>query len=231
MDVRTRRNIVIGVEVVVAVALWIALAWWQGNVAYRTGMRLSQAGQSRQAVAAFDRALFWQPGNPWTLTSRGIAHRTLKNYDLALRDFDAALRRARARDKRTANIFIARADTYSALAKHAEAVADYRTALKLAPKNARACNNLAWLLATSRDRKIRNGDDAIHFAVTANKLSQFKNPSHLDTLAAACAATAHYDAAARWELRAAKLVKTKADLQIALQRAKLYTQWHKQQAL
>src|SRR5262249_54061283 len=48
-------------------------------------------------------------------------------------------------------------------------------------------NNLAWLLATSSDASIRDGNRAMELANQAVRLSDGKDPTYLRTLAAACA--------------------------------------------
>jgi len=53
-------------------------------------------------------------------------------------------------------------------------------------------NNLAWLLATSPDASIRDGNRAIELAKEAVRLSRSKDPNYLRTLAAAFAEAGHF---------------------------------------
>lgn len=69
----------------------------------------------------------------------------------------------------------------------AEAVREYRQAVNLDPNWTAPMNNLAWLLATSEDPNLRSGVEAVHLAEQVCKLTAFKDPSALDTLAAAYA--------------------------------------------
>jgi len=48
-------------------------------------------------------------------------------------------------------------------------------------------NNLAWLLATHKETKFRNPKEAVRLAHQACKLTNYENPTTLDTLAAAYA--------------------------------------------
>jgi tetratricopeptide (TPR) repeat protein len=201
------------------VALWYGLSAWLGNAAYREGMQWSSRGQHHQAVTAFTRAHFWQPGNPWVLAGRGIANRHIKNYDLALSDFNAALRLHPAKDRRAATLYCGRADVNHRLGRYGAAIGDYARAVTLTPGDARACNNLAWLLATCRDAKHRRGVLAVKFAMAANKRTGWKDATYLDTLAAACATAGQPDAAARWERAAAARVKSPAAKAAMLRRA------------
>jgi protein O-mannosyl-transferase len=69
-------------------------------------------------------------------------------------------------------------------------------AVRLKPDYPEALNNLAWLMATNADIKYRNVADSIRFAETANKITDYKEPDLLDTLAAAYANAGEFDKAA-----------------------------------
>jgi hypothetical protein len=62
-----------------------------------------------------------------------------------------------------------------------------RAAVEADPTSARGLNDLAWVLATSPDAGIRNGGEALGFAVRAVEISGGKDARLLDTLAAAYA--------------------------------------------
>ena len=63
----------------------------------------------------------------------------------------------------------------------------YQAALKAKPDYPDACNNLAWLRATSPEASIRNGKEAVVLARRAVRLSASQSPNFLATLAAAYA--------------------------------------------
>jgi Flp pilus assembly protein TadD len=73
-----------------------------------------------------------------------------------------------------------------------EAIAHYETALALAPEDPRSRNNLAWILATSSDGKIRDSGKAVEFAQQAVAISGGKEPQFLRTLAAAYAESGRF---------------------------------------
>jgi len=75
---------------------------------------------------------------------------------------------------------------------HPEGLGELETTLRLAPENAAAQNDLAWLLATSRNPDLRNGRRALELALRADKASSGGDPYLLDTLAAAYAETGDY---------------------------------------
>ena len=72
-------------------------------------------------------------------------------------------------------------DLYFGRRSFDQAVAAYRSALKLEPDNAIVLNNYAWLLATCEDPIIRNPKLALELAERAVSLE--KSPHALDTLA------------------------------------------------
>ena len=71
-----------------------------------------------------------------------------------------------------------RADAYLNVGKHAEAIADFEKALKLEPEDDGVLNNLAWVLATSPDDKLRDGKRAIELATKACELTEYKAGPH-----------------------------------------------------
>lgn len=85
--------------------------------------------------------------------------------------------------------------------KHAQAASHFRTALRLRPEitvqagNVAWANNLAWILATNPDAKLRSGAEATALARQACEAVNYKDPSLLDTLAAALAEAGEYDKA------------------------------------
>lgn len=85
--------------------------------------------------------------------------------------------------------------------KAAQAVSHFREALRLRPEvtvqagNVTWANNLAWILATSPDAKLRSGAEATNLARQACEAAKYKDPSLLDTLAAALAEAGQYDEA------------------------------------
>lgn len=79
----------------------------------------------------------------------------------------------------------------------AQAIEQYREALKINPKEIIAANNLAWILATCRDQKLRDGQQALKLAKFACDATKNANPGFLDTLAAAYAEVGQYEEAVR----------------------------------
>ncbi len=109
--------------------------------------------------------------------------------------------------------------------RYAEAERAYLGAIKAQPAFAPAYNSLAWLLATCPDDKVRDGKRAIEYATTACKLTGWKEPGSLDTLAAAYAEAGQFEEAIRYQTRALGDPTFKARFgPAARQRLKLYQQ-------
>ena len=76
-----------------------------------------------------------------------------------------------------------------------ESVREYRAALNINPEWPDVLNNLAWILATDPDPKVRNGDEAVRLAERACQLVGFKTPMFIGTLAAAYAEAGNFEKA------------------------------------
>lgn len=104
----------------------------------------------------------------------------------------------------------------AALAKHItgalpEAVGLYRQALAIQPDYDSALNNLAMILAASRDPALRSGGEAVDFARRAARLGNYQQPSSLDTLACAHAEAGDFKRALYFGRRALALAQAQND--------------------
>jgi tetratricopeptide (TPR) repeat protein len=103
---------------------------------------------------------------------------------------------------------IAHAHLGAALAERgrlAETVRHYREAVRIRPGFLTVTNNLAWLLATTRDDALRDPASAVSLAERAVQIRTPPDPAVLDTLAAAYAASGRFDDAVRAAERAVEL--------------------------
>ena len=72
-------------------------------------------------------------------------------------------------------------------ARPRQAAKHYAEAIRLQAEYPDALNNLAWIRATSEDRRLRNGPEAVRLAQQACQLTGRREVGALDTLAAAYA--------------------------------------------
>ncbi len=107
----------------------------------------------------------------------------------------ATFNRLEETDPDNSAIFRGRGDLNLRLGKQRQAIADYDRAIELDPENREAMNNLAWLLATARDDRLRNGQRAVELASQLGKEGSSANPHTLSTLAAAHAEVGDFEAA------------------------------------
>jgi len=98
-----------------------------------------------------------------------------------------------------------RADALLSTGDQVAALEDYEAALKLQPDDSGVMNNLAWVLATSPDAKLRDGQRSLELARKASELTEHKQAHILSTLAAACAETGDFDSARNWSRKALAL--------------------------
>jgi tetratricopeptide (TPR) repeat protein len=91
--------------------------------------------------------------------------------------------------------------------EYGAALEAFEKSLRLDPSSAETRNDRAWLLATCPDPKFRDGPRAVEDARRAAELSGWKDPSILDTLAAAHAEVGDFREAVRWQERALSLQK------------------------
>ena len=96
-----------------------------------------------------------------------------------------------------------------------EAVASYRKALELEPDLVKACDHLAWILATGPIPEIRNGPEAVAWAERANLLTHGADPNLLGTLGAAYAYAGRFPEAVSVIQRALELAPAQANPALA----------------
>jgi tetratricopeptide (TPR) repeat protein len=98
--------------------------------------------------------------------------------------------------------------------KFSEALTHFNRARQLAPDSPIPMNSLAWFIATCAELKNRDVNEAVRLAGRACELTDYKNPSYLDTLAAAYASAGRFSEAVDTAKKALKLADTASQHQI-----------------
>jgi tetratricopeptide (TPR) repeat protein len=106
-------------------------------------------------------------------------------------------------------------DAYREAGRAAEAISQYEQTLQILPNHVRAASGLAWLLATSPDPSLRDGDRAVQLALLAGRLSSDQDPGTIGILAAAYAETGDFSKATAAAQRALQLAGMKGNSALA----------------
>ena len=128
----------------------------------------------------------------------GILYGAKRQAHKALEQFDAIV----DADAKHWSLFRHRADVLLSVGRQADALKDYEQALSLNPNEPAILNNLAWLLCTSPDEKLRDGERAVELAKRAAAATEHKKAFILSTLAAAYAETGDFETAVEWSQKA-----------------------------
>ncbi len=114
---------------------------------------------------------------------------------------------------------------YATLGQAPEAVNRIREAIREKPDWDEALNDLAHLLATSPDARVRNGEEAVRLARAVCERTQYQFAVPVDTLAAAYAEAGQFPAAVETAKKAAALARNAKQKTFATEieeRVKLY---------
>jgi tetratricopeptide (TPR) repeat protein len=149
---------------------------------------LAKKGESDEAMVHYQQAIRLEPNYADAYYNRGNVLLARGQIDDAIADWEKTLQlQPNDADAHTClgNALLRKGSLH-------EAIDHYETALVLAPEDPHSRNNLAWILATSSDAKIRDGGKAVDFAQQAVAISGGKEPQFLRTLAAAYAESGRF---------------------------------------
>ncbi len=150
---------------------------------YNLGVALAATGKLEDAATHFAEAVRLKPDHARALAGLGRVLAMQGKLDEARTQFIESLRL----NSNSAETHLDYAMCLSALKETQSAIVEYRRALELNEQLPLAYNNLAWMLATHADPKIRNGNEAVALAERACRLTNNEQPFFLGTLAAAYA--------------------------------------------
>ena len=159
-----------------------------------------EKGNLDQAIADYTEAIRLKPDFFAAYLNRGTAQRKKGEVDPAIADYTKAIQlKADLYDAYTL-----RGICYGKKGLYEEAVADYTKALEKKPHYLTYIG-LAWVFATSKNDKYRNGARAVELAEKAVHLH--RNANSLDTLAAAYAEAGKFKEAVETQEEALGLLK------------------------
>ena len=182
---------------------------------------LAQKGRLNEAIDHYHNAMRLRPGY-------GDPYLNLGNILFQhgrMPDAMVQWQKAHATEAKDGRFHTLLADAFLRAGLQKDAIADYEHAVRNSVEDPRPRNSLAWLLATSSDASIRDGNRALELANEAVRLSHGKDPNYLRTLAAACAESGRFVEAeqnARRAFRAAELVDNRSLLNALRDEIALY---------
>lgn len=161
--------------------------------AYRNrGFINERRGEYLLAIADYLKALELNDDDAYSHSRLGYCYYRTGKLDLAIEHFSSSIEM----DATDPEPFSYRAVVYEAKKKYDLAVSSYQEAIKLDPGHSFTLNNFAWLLITAEDPRFRNPELALEHARKAVLLTDEKNHSFLDTLAAVYAELGRFEDAA-----------------------------------
>ena len=192
----------------------------------RVADMLARQGRLAEAMEATRAALALRP--TYSAARNSLGELLLHTGDLegARREYNTAL------ENNPADMTARLALTRIALSQKDYTAAEHmlRGGLGHAPDSPEApsfANTLAWILATSPNSAQRKGEEAAKWAEWACERSNYSDPAHLDTLAAAYAEAGRFDDARRWiseAIRLAQLTRQANLMRDCQQRQALYAE-------
>jgi len=175
------------------------------------GHALMAKGDIDAAIPHFTRAVALGPDSAASHTNLGIALAKKGRLADAIPHFERAL--ALAPDAVDAHYYLGKALVMTG--KGDEGLALWKQALRNDPDNLQVLNDTAWVLATSSQASLRNGQAALPLAEHAVELTASREPAILGTLAAAYAETGQFDKAVELDQRASQLATEQGNSALA----------------
>jgi tetratricopeptide (TPR) repeat protein len=182
----------------------------KGNYAYAYNNRaLAWAGRTEydKAIHDFNEAIRLSPSYAGAFANRALVWLHGDNLDRAVSDADEAIRI----NARLSDGYQIRAEALYRKRDYESSIRDYKIAIGLAPANASGFADLAWLLATCPSGQWRDGNAALEYAKQACKLSGWKDPSSLASLAVSYAETGEFRMATSTQEDAIRLADEKGN--------------------
>jgi len=177
---------------------------------YNLGIALQLKGRLDKAVEQYTEALRIKPGLINVRSNLGVILARQGKFDEAIRNFTEVLKSKPDSAEVHYNLGL----VLVSQGKVEQAVSHYQQALKIKPDYAACLNKVVQILVSHPDARVRDANKAIALAERASELTEGKNTSILDVLAAAYAAGGQFDRAVATVQRAIDLGTAAGDYEL-----------------
>ena len=167
------------------------------------GDALYSKGKDTEAWMHFGNSLRINRHQPTLLSSVGVFYLEAGRIEEAL----AHLQEAVEMEPKCEDAYYNLGNVYLTIGNGPEALVHYQRALDLDPDDIQALNNMAWILATWPNERVRDGLRAFTLAEHADSLTRGQNQVIRATLAAAYAETGRFPEAVQTAERAIRLAR------------------------
>jgi tetratricopeptide (TPR) repeat protein len=173
-----------------------------GQAQLDSAFKLAESGKVDQALAMIDQVIATDPSNWRSYFLKSAVLVLAKRGDEALKQIETSINLARRSNVSAgllAELYESKARSCMDYGRYDEAKKSLEQAVHLQPADPTTLNDLAWMLATSKDPRVRDGRRAVAIATKACVLSDWKNAFSIDTLAAASAQAGNFADAVKYQ--------------------------------
>lgn len=178
---------------------------------------LTQQGRPEEAESPFAKAVSLSPKDAKLRQAYASCLISLGKLELARTE----LEEARRLDPKNPQFSFDLAEVLNTQGQIGQAVKLYEQAILESPDHIPALNNLAWLLATTADDRVRNGARAVELAERACQFTDWKAAVLIGTLAASYAEAGRFPEAAAMAERARDLAREENQENVATRNEQL----------
>lgn len=158
---------------------------------FELGTMLLKEKDYARAAKLYAHALQADPNNPGLLYAAGFAAQRMKRWAQAEQLYRSSIKA----QPRNSSAHFQIAQHYHGTGNLGVAIRHYREVLSADGNHRLAQNNLAWILATSSEASLRNGQEALKWARQVAIATKYTDPSVLDTLSVALAEVGNFQEA------------------------------------